>query len=158
MIQRPVSSSRNLVVVAGGQGRYDVDADDAIVGVVVGIDDDTEINPDRPALLADCVLAVFLNEGAMEVADHDRRSFRAVVPFGFFQLEEDVDVLERLGFRVAGVGPGQETACDLEPGVEKVTHLRMPCGRVPLLPLVQLEPALELAEGLVDGKHQAGLQ
>lgn len=80
------------------------------------------------------------------------------MPLGLLQLEEDVDILERLGLSPARVGAGQEAAFDLELGVEIVAHLLLPGGGVSLLLVVELEAALELAEGLFDGEHQCFLK
>ena len=78
--------------------------------------------------------------------------------FGLLQHEEDVDVLERLRLGVARVGAGQEAAVDRELGVEVIAHLGLTRRGVLLLPVVQLKPALEFSERLVDGQHQVFLQ
>src|SRR3546814_15044894 len=49
---------------------------------------------------------------------------------------------------------GTATAVDLELRCEVVAYLLMSIGGVLLLLLVQLQPALELPEGFVDGQHQ----
>ena len=90
----------NLVVVAGGEGRHHIDADDAVVGVVVGVDDDAEIDVDRAALLAYGLLAVLLDQRLVEIVEDDGRRLVAIVPLGLLQHEEDVDVLQRLGLGV----------------------------------------------------------
>jgi hypothetical protein len=43
---------RNFIVIAVGEGRHDIHADDAVVRVVLGVDDDPEIYIDRSPLLA----------------------------------------------------------------------------------------------------------
>src|SRR3546814_1040211 len=53
---------------------------------------------------------------------------------------------------------GTATAVDLELRCEVVAYLLMSIGGVLLLLLVQLQPALELPEGFVDGQHQPFLQ
>src|SRR3546814_19702996 len=53
---------------------------------------------------------------------------------------------------------GAATAVDLELRCEVVAYLLMSIGGVLLHLLVQLKPALQLPEGLVDGHHQPFLQ
>lgn len=60
----------DFVVVVFGEGRHDIDAQDAVVGVVLSVHMNAEVDVDRPALLAHCFLAVLLPEGIVEGVDH----------------------------------------------------------------------------------------
>jgi hypothetical protein len=104
------------------------------------------------------LVAVLVGERLVEIAEDDGRGLAPVVPLGLLQLEEDVNILEWLGLGPARIRAGQEATLDLEPGVQVVAHLLLPCRGVGLLLVVELEAALELAEGLIDGEHQCFLR
>src|SRR5207245_2171340 len=66
---------------------------------------------------------------------------------------EDVHVLERLGLRPPRIRPGQEVPIDLESLPQVLANLLLPPACVLLLAVSQLEPTLELVEGLGNCDH-----
>lgn len=113
----------NFVFTTGIKGRYGVDADNPVVGVVLGVDNYPKVHVDRASLLAYRILAILLGEGSMEIVQHYRCGLAMVMLLGLLQHKEDINVLKRFSLRVARVGPRQKAARNTEFRFQIVTHL-----------------------------------
>jgi hypothetical protein len=69
-----------------------------------------------------------------------------------------VNVLQGLGFRMPGIGAGEKAAFDGELRHQVVADVVVAVRRILLLAVIELQPALEFPESLVDGQHQVFLQ
>ncbi|MCY1240978.1 hypothetical protein D9M72_538540 [compost metagenome] len=148
----------NLEVLVAVERRHDVHAQDLVVGLLVFIHENAEVDVDGTALAPDRLAAILFHQRVLVIVEHDARRLIAVVLLLGAHDEEDVDVLKRLGLRVPRVRPGEEVTVDRELRADVFADLGVSVGGVLLLFVLELEPAFELSEGVVDGQHQSFLQ